>query len=136
MALIPTGAQNALKALDASGRPITYIYNDGAVTYDTTASKNQTYAIYNGPNGHIAFTGQYNCSRCSLQFSTSVELENHSRYQVNWCNQHVQCFASWGTHVQEAQHISCPFPGCAKAGENFGTNERYLQHYRNKHYGW
>jgi hypothetical protein len=30
-------------------------------------------------------------------------------------------------------HKRCPMVGCAKAGADFGSHERFLQHWRNKH---
>ena len=80
--LIPAGARNLIKSLNENGKPMTVIYNDGIINYDTTTSApdDQKYIIYNAPGGQINLVGSYKCSRCHQAFGTSAELDNHSRY--------------------------------------------------------
>jgi hypothetical protein len=39
----------------------------------------------------------------------------------------------WKEHLAQVVHTRCPLAGCAKTGADFGSHQRFLQHWRNKH---
>jgi hypothetical protein len=76
------------------------------------------------------FPTQNACACCLLPTSPA-----HEDQQPEKCYQHQSCFIQhgWKEHLQKVAHTRCPLIGCKKSGADFGTDKRFLQHWRNKH---
>lgn len=136
-ALIPRGAQAALQTLATTqminGRNITAIYNEGTIVVPTSRQDGGNIAIYNAPGATVLLQESYNCDRCKQRFNSHAEKSEHNRLYPQTCTQHNMCLSSWQQHNFQCYHLYCGVWGCAKAGVNFGSDTRYMQHFRNKH---
>lgn len=132
MSLVPRGAYTLSDALQKTNKPTTVLYNEGEAFFQPNA--NQNIAIYNAPGGNITFLSPIKCKHCEKEFNSISEREQHYEDYTKTCSQHKVCFDRWTSHVNNSSHTKCPFPGCQKTGVNFGSNARFVQHFRNKHY--
>lgn len=84
--------------------------------------------------GRVEFAEQArSCYRCGREFRTEEALQEHNRALPVFCPQHQDCFASWRDHVFSMEHRTCPVPSCAKGHVNFGSDRRFIRHFRDKH---
>lgn len=133
MALSRRDAYAIAEALRSStGQGVTVVYNEGHGVIDGRHKKN--ILLYNAPGSTCEFvSGTYTCKSCNMDFDSEAKKERHDVDYPMACSKHYDCFESWTTHVAEYNHTECPIPGCAKAGVDFGTDSRFMQHFRNKH---
>lgn len=119
--------------LSSSNYPSTLVYNTGNVNLDPNSSRNV--AIYNAPGGtvNILSSGSYSCHTCGERFNSQAAKEYHDMVEPYGCSQHKVCFDDWDAHIRNVYHTQCPKPGCPKKGVDFGSDARFMQHWRNKH---
>lgn len=84
----------------------------------------------NGIN--IPRTPQRQCRTCGQMLEP--DSDHDERYPEK-CRKHGVCLRreGWIGHFSREGHTRCPLRDCEKAGVDFGSSERFLQHWRNKH---
>lgn len=90
----------------------------------------------NTASGRVEYLeSPYNkCSRCGDIFQTAEAMQQHHRLLQDFCEYHTRCVPSWRHHIYEESHTRCPVRSCAKWRRDFGSNGRFIQHFRDKHW--
>jgi hypothetical protein len=133
-AVVPRGAQQMMNSLATAeyGSNLTAIYNEGTVVIPTGRRDNSNVAVYNAPGGTVLLASSHNCKHCGMSLGSNQAKVAHER-MPGYCRTHNMCFESWTAHNAEYGHYHCGVSGCGKAGVDFGSDARYLQHFRHKH---
>lgn len=84
-----------------------------------------------------AFGGMQGSCACCLGYNSEGIGSSHEIEFPEKCWEHRTCLRNggWVEHLRDVAHTRCPIVGCAKTGADFGSRERLLQHWRNKHPG-
>jgi hypothetical protein len=122
----------------------------GTVVVPTNARSKGNIVIYNPPGGTVVLReeatnsyqrddydyvlqeeAQFRCSHCRSAFANEADHRQHRRNHPKFCTVHNMCFSSWSDHNRDHVHMHCGVRGCSKG--NFGSDSRYMQHFRYKH---
>ncbi|CZR66290.1 uncharacterized protein PAC_16191 [Phialocephala subalpina] len=75
---------------------------------------------------------QRQCRTCGQMLEPGSD---HDERYPEKCRKHGVCLKreEWIDHFSRESHSRCPLRDCEKAGVDFGSNERFLQHWKHKH---
>ncbi|KAK7225435.1 hypothetical protein V2G26_013438 [Clonostachys chloroleuca] len=120
------------------------IYNapTGKIVMPANVADTNNLAIHNAPNGKIIMptsgaNGSHKkaakCGRCRERFATREDKQAHRQAHPQSCKIHSKCFKSWRDHNDRYSHSYCGVADCERAGVDYGTNARYMQHFHGRH---
>jgi len=75
------------------------------------------------------------CPCCKKSTKVDPGFQEHDEQFPEKCYEHKRCMekGGWKKHLRSSYHTECPLVGCPKSGADFGTDQRFLQHWRKKH---
>ncbi|KUJ17888.1 uncharacterized protein LY89DRAFT_732597 [Mollisia scopiformis] len=120
-----SGPVKSGKPTDASSSNTSTVVADFDVSFDFSPTE------YGSATTPLFSPTEVNCICCGIPHPPL----SHDDQFPEKCWEHQACLArgGWKKHLERVPHTRCPLSDCVKAGADFKTQEKFLQHWFKRH---